>query len=437
MVTMSCVIRGYMPKNILYTYWKSFFNNDASPGILLVFSAVVALLLANTPLISGYASFLEFPVSIVLGSFSIEKPLVLWINDGLMALFFFVVGLEIKRELFYGQLSSAGQIILPLIAAIAGILFPALIFMGFNFHDSIAMNGWAIPSATDIAFALGIFILFGKHLPLSMKLFLLSVAIIDDIGAVIIIALFYAQDLSPMSLIIAGAGLFILFIFNRLNLSKKTPYILVSIVVWAAVLKSGVHATLAGFAVAWFIPMAKQKSESMSYQIEHGLHPWIAFFVLPIFAFANAGVSLIGANMNELFTPITFGIIAGLFVGKQIGIFSACWLAVKLKLCNLPKHASWGQLYGVSLLCGVGFTMSLFIGSLAFEEQGLAYQTQVKVGVLVGSLLSAVTGAIIIRRSSTIGHIAKNQNQNQNQNQNNQNKKINKTKDRTNEPNFT
>ncbi|MFT4929787.1 MAG: NhaA family Na+:H+ antiporter, partial [Phenylobacterium sp.] len=244
------------------------------------------------------------------------------------------------------------------------------------------------------------FVLFGKHLPTSLKLFLLSVAIIDDIGAVIIIALFYSQDLAINSLVIAAIGLVSLFIFNRLQLENKTPFILVSIVVWAAVLKSGVHATLAGFAVAWFIPMAADKEKSMSYQIEHGLHPWIAFFVLPLFAFANAGVSLTGAPVNELFTPVSIGIICGLFIGKQMGIFATCYIAVKLKLCSLPKDATWSQLYGVCLLCGVGFTMSLFIGSLAFEEQGLGYQTQVKVGVLVGSLLSAIAGALLLRRST-------------------------------------
>lgn len=389
-----------MSESMIILRWKEFIKNDASPGIILVFSAAIALILANSPFMVSYNDFLEFPVHLQLGDFVIAKPLVLWINDGLMALFFFVVGLEIKRELFYGQLSQPEQIVLPFLAAIAGILFPALIYVAFNYQDAVAMNGWAIPSATDIAFALGIFILFGKHLPASLKLFLLSVAIIDDIGAVIIIALFYSQDLSTTSLIIAGIGLVILFIFNRLELSNKTPFVLVSIIVWAAVLKSGVHATLAGFAVAWFIPIAKEKSKSMSYQIEHGLHSWIAFFVLPIFAFANAGVSLTGVSISELFTPVSIGIMAGLFVGKQLGIFTICWLAIKLKLCQLPKGATWSQLYGVCLLCGVGFTMSLFIGSLAFEEQGLAYQTQVKIGVLIGSLVSAIAGAMLIKQSS-------------------------------------
>ena len=389
-----------MSENKLVLQWKQFIQTDASSGIILVIAAMLALFMANSIFSSNYNAFLEFPVSITLGTFAISKPLVLWVNDGLMALFFFVVGLEIKRELFYGQLSSPDQVVLPFLAAIAGIAFPALIYVAFNYQDAVAMNGWAIPSATDIAFALGIFILFGKHLPPSLKLFLLSVAIIDDIGAVIIIAIFYSQDLATNSLIIASIGCVVLFIFNRLKLENKTPFILVSIIVWAAVLKSGVHATLAGFVVAWFIPIALEKSKSMSYQIEHGLHPWIVFFVLPIFAFANAGVGLTGATIDELITPVSIGIIGGLFIGKQLGIFAACFIAVKLKLCQLPKGATWTQLYGVCLLCGVGFTMSLFIGSLAFEEQGLAYQTQVKVGVLVGSIISAVAGAYLLTKSS-------------------------------------
>lgn len=389
-----------MSENKIIQQWKDFIKTDASSGIILVVAALLALLMANSFLSNSYNDFLAFPVSIVLGTFEISKPLVLWVNDGLMALFFFVVGLEIKRELFHGQLSRPSQVMLPFVGAVAGIIFPALIYVAFNYQDAVAMNGWAIPSATDIAFALGIFILFGKHLPASLKLFLLSVAIIDDIGAVIIIAIFYSQEIGTTSLLVVSIGLVVLFIFNRLELENKTPFILVSVIVWAAVLKSGVHATLAGFAVAWFIPMARDKAKSMSYQIEHGLHPWIAFFVLPLFAFANAGVALLGVSSDELFTPISIGIVGGLFIGKQLGIFAACFIAVKLKLCQLPKGATWKQLYGVCLLCGVGFTMSLFIGSLAFEEQGLAYQTQVKVGVLVGSIISAVAGAWLIRRSS-------------------------------------
>ncbi len=389
-----------MSESKLVQQWKQFIQTDASSAIILVLVALLALIMANSFFSTNYNAFLTFPVSVTLGTFAISKPLVLWVNDGLMALFFFVVGLEIKRELFYGQLSSPDQVVLPFLAAIAGILFPALIYVTFNYQDAVAMSGWAIPSATDIAFALGIFILFGKHLPPSLKLFLLSVAIIDDIGAVIIIAIFYSQELATNSLIVASIGLIVLFIFNRLKLGNKTPFILVSVIVWAAVLKSGVHATLAGFAVAWFIPIARDNAKSMSYQIEHGLYAWIAFFVLALFAFANAGVSLTNARVDELITPISIGIIGGLFIGKRFGIFLACYVVVKLKLCQLPKDGTWTQLYGVCLLCGVGFTMSLFIGSLAFEEQGLAYQTQVKVGVLLGSLVSAVAGAYLLRKSS-------------------------------------
>ena len=389
-----------MSENKIILRWKEFIKNDASSGMVLVMFALLALILANSPLKGAYNDFLEFPVSITLGDFQIAKALILWINDGLMAVFFFVVGLEIKRELFYGQLSRPDQIVLPFLAAVAGIAFPAIIYTLFNYQDAVAMGGWAIPSATDIAFALGIFIIFGKYLPTSLKLFLLSVAIIDDIGAVIIIALFYSEDLSPTSLLIALIGLAVLFLFNRLRLENKTPFILVAIVVWAAVLKSGVHATLAGFVIAWFIPIARDKTKSMSHQIEHDLHAWIAFFVLPIFAFANAGVSLTDASVDELFTSISIGIIGGLFLGKQLGIFIACWLAIKLRLCKLPEGATWTQLYGVCLLCGVGFTMSLFIGSLAFESQGLGYLTQVKVGVLIGSIVSAIAGAIVISKSS-------------------------------------
>ena len=386
--------------------WQQFVKTEASSGIILVLSAVLALLLANSLFSNSYEQFLKFPVSVVLGNFSISKPLVLWINDGLMALFFFLVGLEIKRELFYGELSKPSQVILPLVAAISGIIFPALIYVAFNYQDAVAMKGWAIPSATDIAFALGVFVLFGKHLPPSLKLFLLSVAIIDDIGAVIIIAIFYSHELATNSLIVAGIGLAVLFILNRLKIAQKAPYIILSIVVWAAVLKSGVHATLAGFIVAWFIPIQRDQTLSMSHQIEHGLHPWIAFLVLPLFAFANAGVNLSGTVAADIITPVTLGIIGGLFVGKQLGIFAACFIAVKLNICKLPKNATWKQLYGVCLLCGIGFTMSLFIGSLAFEDQGLAYQTQVKIGVLIGSIISALAGIFLIKNINSQDKLA-------------------------------
>ncbi|MFT4939008.1 MAG: NhaA family Na+:H+ antiporter [Paraglaciecola sp.] len=380
--------------------FSNILHHEAASGIILVVAAMLAMAMANSPLFGFYNGLLEIPVSIQFGAFTIAKPLLLWVNDGLMAIFFFLVGLEIKREILDGQLSSVSQITLPAIAAVAGIVFPALVYVWFNADDPIAIKGWAIPSATDIAFAVGVFTIFGKSLPLSLKLFLLSVAIFDDIGAIVIIALFYSQDLSTTSLVVAIIGLIGLFTLNRANVRHQTAYILIGVVVWAAVLKSGVHATLAGFVLAWFIPL-KLKNEDgfpMLPHLEHMLHPWVAFGVLPIFAFANAGVSLFGATIDDLFNPITLGIAAGLFLGKQLGIFGICWLSVKLGLAKLPLGATWLQLYGVTLLCGIGFTMSLFIGTLAFENEDLAYQTSVKVGVLIGSILSAVSGAVLLAR---------------------------------------
>ena len=379
---------------------KKFFQHEAASGFILVFAAMIAMILANSPLNSFYNGLLEIPVSVRFGGFEIAKPLILWVNDGLMAIFFFLVGLEIKREILGGNLSSLAQITLPAVAAVAGIAFPALIYVWFNANDPVAIRGWAIPSATDIAFAVGVFTIFGKSLPLSLKLFLLSVAIFDDIGAIVIIALFYSQDLSTASLAVAISGLVVLFLLNRFKVPTQAAYILVGVVVWAAVLKSGVHATLAGFALAWFIPMSVKNEDGhpMLEHMEHKLHPWVGFFVLPIFAFANAGVSFIGVSLDNVFNPITLGIAAGLFIGKQVGIFGVCWLTVKAGLAKLPKDATWPQLYGVTLLCGIGFTMSLFIGSLAFEEQPLEYQVSVKVGVLVGSLLSAFIGAFVLAK---------------------------------------
>lgn len=390
---------------------KRFLQLDAAGGILLVLAAVLAMIMANTTMASFYNGFLEIPVAIQIGAFEIAKPLILWINDGLMAIFFFLIGLEIKREVLEGQLRSIEQITLPGIAAIAGIVFPALVYVWFNQGDAIAISGWAIPSATDIAFALGIFVLFGKGLPLSLKLFLLSVAIFDDIGAIVIIALFYSQDLSTVSLMVALTGLAMLFLLNRFHVRHQAAYILIGMIVWAAVLKSGVHATLAGFALAWFIPLKVKNADghAMLPHMEHSLHPWVSFLVLPLFAFANAGVRIVEASYQDLFNPITLGIAVGLFVGKQVGIFGACWLAIKLGLAKLPKNATWGQLYGVSLLCGIGFTMSLFIGTLAFADQGLDYQLSVKVGVMMGSILSAIVGAYVLvaskpkEKTSSIG----------------------------------
>ncbi len=374
---------------------KSFLRQDYAGGVLLIAMTLLAMLLANSPLVALYDGFLATPLQIRVGDLDIAKPLLLWINDGLMAVFFFMIGLEIKREILEGALSSPSQVVLPGIGAIAGIALPAFIYFGLNQHDPVAVKGWAIPSATDIAFAVGIFSLFGKHLPLSLKLFLLSVAIFDDVGAIIIIALFYSTDLSTLSLIVAGIGLGCLFVLNYLSVNRQAAYIIVGVIVWVAVLKSGVHATLAGFAVAWFIPLNLKCHDGhpMLKHLEHALHPWVAFAILPLFAFANAGVSLTGVSVSALLNPIALGIAVGLFIGKQLGIFGFCWLAIKLGLAKLPDKATWIQFYAVTVLCGIGFTMSLFIGSLAFETQSAAYLVEVKLGVLVGSFCSALLGS--------------------------------------------
>ncbi len=375
---------------------KSLFPKEAYGGLLLVCVTTIAMSLANSSYADNYNFFLQFPIGINLGAFDITKPVLLWINDGLMALFFFHVGLEIKRETLYGQLSSFKEISLPLIAAIMGIIVPSLIYFGFNSNDPVAIKGWAIPSSTDIAFAVGVYSLFGKYLPPSLKLFLLSVVIIDDISVVAIIALFYNDGLLMMPLFIAFTGLCGLFLLNHLNLFSKTVFTLVSFMIWTAVLKSEVHATLAGFAIAWCIPIDKDPKKSISSQIEHSLSPWITMVILPLFAFANAGVSVTGLSTNDIFTPVSMGVLCGLLIGKPVGIMLACWITVKLGISSLPKGANWVQLYGVSLLCGIGFTMSLFVGTLAFDKSISSTLIQVKVGVLLGSLFSAILGAIAV-----------------------------------------
>lgn len=387
--------------NSVTKVFKDMLAHDAAGGILLVIAAVIALILANSSLSGFYQGILDIPIQVSAGSFIIAKPLLLWVNDGLMAIFFLVVGLEVKREVLEGHLSSVEQIILPAIAAVAGIAVPALVYVALNQGDAIAIRGWAIPSATDIAFALGLFSLFGKSVPVSLKLFLLSVAIFDDIGAIIIIAVFYSSDLSTQSLVVAALGLVTLFLLNRFRIRKVGAYLLVGTIVWVAVLKSGVHATLAGFAIAWFIPLKAQNDNqhSIARELEHNLHPWVAFMILPLFALANAGVNMTGVGMEDLMSPLPMGIALGLFVGKQLGIFGACWIAIKMGVASLPKGASWAQLYGVCALCGIGFTMSLFIGSLAFEGMDASYIDSVKLGVLLGSIASALVGGIILKRT--------------------------------------
>jgi len=379
---------------------ETFLKKESASGIILIFAAIAAMILANSPLSSYYDLLLELPVVVAVGSFEIAKPLLLWINDGLMALFFFLVGLELKREFIEGDLSKPGQVTLPAIGAVGGMLIPALCYVAFNYQNDNALNGWAIPTATDIAFALGILAIIGSKVPLQLKVFLTSLAIFDDLGAIIVIALFYTDQLSALSLIISAVVLSILFMLNKRGITDTSPYIFFGIVLWVAVLKSGVHATLAGVILAFFIPIKGKPSEpSPLKSLEHNLHSMVAFIILPIFAFANAGISFAGVGLNEIASPVPLGIIVGLVVGKQIGVFGFCFIAIKLGFAKLPKNVNWSLLYGVSLLCGVGFTMSLFIGSLAFEQgsEGLIYQD--RLGIVIGSLISGVLGYWIINKS--------------------------------------
>ena len=373
-------------------------KEESTGGILLVIVAIIAIMLANSSFSHLYEGFLNVPVQVRIADLNLEKPLFLWINDGLMAIFFFLVGLEIKREVMIGHLSEPSQVVLPAIAAVAGIAVPALIYAWLNYGDEIAIRGWAIPSATDIAFALGVFSLFKTRVPVSLKLFLLSVAIFDDLGAIIIIALFYSSELSVASLAIAACGVVVLALLNYLNVRRQAAYMLVGLVIWTAVLKSGVHATLAGFVIALFIPLSLRNEDGhpMLPHLEHTLHPWVAFLILPLFAFANAGVSLDGVTMDILTNSVTLGIALGLVVGKQLGIFAICAVVIKLGWAKMPQGATWLQFYAVSILCGIGFTMSLFIGTLAFEGLPPQYLIEVKLGVLIGSIVSALLATALL-----------------------------------------
>lgn len=381
---------------------RDFFKLESASGILLVITAFLAIIIANTPLNGLYDMLLNMPVEIRVGPLLIAKPLLLWINDGLMAIFFFLVGLELKRELIEGELSEPANVMLPAIAAVGGMAMPALIYAFINWGDPIAMSGWAIPAATDIAFALGILLLLGDRISITVKVFLVSIAIIDDIGAIIIIALFYTQDLSVTSLLIALSVLPILFILNRKNVVAITPYIFIGGVMWIAVLKSGVHATLAGVILAFFIPIRDKNDPQHSplKELEHDLHTLVAYGVLPIFAFANAGVNLEGVSIDYIMHPVPMGIALGLFFGKQLGVFGFCWLAIKAGFLKMPNGMNWKLLYGVSLLCGVGFTMSLFIGSLAFggnEETRAMFDE--RLGIIIGSLFSGIVGYFVLRNA--------------------------------------
>jgi len=383
---------------------QEFLHLEAAGGLVLMASALLAMVVANSPLSGHYTAFLDLSFEVRLGTIGLAKPLILWINDGLMAVFFLLVGMELKREVAEGHLSSLRKASLPAFAAAGGMLAPAGIYAALNWADPAAMRGWAIPTATDIAFALGVLSLLGPRVPAALKAFLLSVAIFDDLGAIVVIAVFYTAELSGLSLAIAAALVAVLVLLNRLGVTRPAAYILVAVPLWVAVLKSGVHATLAGVVVAMFIPLrapaadgSPEATESPLRHLEHTLHPWVAFGVLPIFAFANAGVPVLGLSVADMTHPVPLGIATGLFLGKQAGILALSWIAVRFGLASTPEGVGWGQLYGAALVCGIGFTMSLFIASLAFEPGAAAPAGLDRLGILVGSFVSGLAGYAVLR----------------------------------------
>jgi len=382
---------------------RNFLQLESAGGLVLMAAAALALVAANSPLADYYDLFIETPVEVRIGRLEIAKPLLLWVNDGLMAVFFFLVGLELKREILDGELSRPSNVLLPALGAVGGIVAPVGLYVLFNHGDPVGMNGWAIPAATDIAFALGILMILGKRVPLSLKVFLVSLAIFDDLGAIVIIALFYSGNLSTNALVVASVCLLILGYLNWRNVSSVPAYVFVGIIMWVAVLKSGVHATLAGVALAMFIPMRSRDEPERSplRELEHDLHTVVAFGVLPLFAFVNAGISFAGMSVADLLHPVSLGIATGLFAGKQLGVFLLCLVAVKAGIARLPDGASWGSLYGVAILSGVGFTMSLFIDSLAFENlpADAVFDFDARLGILLGSLASGVLGYIVLDRT--------------------------------------
>ena len=378
---------------------QEFIRLETSGGVVLMIAAIFAMIIANTSLSATYDLILSTYIKVGIGNFEIAKPAILWINDGLMAIFFFLVGLEIKREVLAGELSSFDKAILPIMAAIGGMAIPGIIFAIVNWGTPENLIGWAIPTATDIAFALGILALIGSRAPIALKIFLLAIAIIDDLGAIVIIAIFYTSELSINALSISMIGFAAAVALNRLGIQRTAPYLLVGVIMWVFVLKSGVHATLAGVLIAFTIPLkAKNEDEALLYKMEHGLHPWVAFLILPVFAFANAGVNFTGIGIDDLRQPLTLGIAVGLFLGKQIGVFLATWIGVKSGIARLPENVSWKHIHGVACLTGVGFTMSLFIGSLAFTTVDV--MNAVRLGVVLGSVLSGIIGYLLLKSAA-------------------------------------
>lgn len=380
---------------------REFLKLESASGIILFLAAVMAILLANSPLSALYGLLIDMPVEIRVGPLHLAKPLLLWINDGLMAVFFFVMGLELKRELIDGELSDRQSIILPAVGALGGMLVPAALYLAITWGDKVAMNGWAIPAATDIAFALGILVLLGDRVPKSLKVFLVSLAIFDDIGAILIIAIFYTSELSTSAILISLTCLVLLFWLNRRGVTEYSPYLFIGVILWIAVLKSGVHATLAGVLLALFIPYRDKNNPERSplRALEHDMHKSVAFVVLPLFAFANSGIDLRGVGLEYLMHPVPLGIAVGLFFGKQLGVFLFCAVSIKAGLTKLPQGVNWLTLYGISLLCGIGFTMSLFIGSLSFEETGVNLLFDDRLGIILGSLVSAIAGYLVLAKS--------------------------------------
>ncbi|WP_345975468.1 Na+/H+ antiporter NhaA [Sulfurimonas sp. HSL3-7] len=374
-----------------------FFKGESAVGILLILATFLAMLLANSPLAQTYQDFLDIPVVVSIHEFVIAKPLLLWVNDGLMAVFFFMVGLEIKREVLEGSLSHISKVVVPAFAAIGGMVVPAVVYSLFNWGDPTGMQGWAIPMATDIAFALGILSLLGKRVPVELKVFLLALAIIDDLGAIIVIALFFGHGLTMTALAVSGILIAVLMVMNWRGVTNNTVYVLLGIIIWAAVLKSGVHATIAGVIVGLLIPLRNNRKSF--HELEESLHGPVNYVILPLFAFVNTGVGFGSVSVKDFVDNVTIGITLGLFLGKQIGIFSFGALAVMLRVGKLPEGFTWGHLYGISILGGIGFTMSLFIGSLAFECSGDAClnMTDERIGILLGSLFSGTVGYLFLR----------------------------------------
>jgi NhaA family Na+:H+ antiporter len=387
------------------SFLQAFLRSEALGGYVLMLAAAAALVIANSPLAPHYFDVLGTKLGFQAGPVSLKESVLHWINDGLMAVFFLLVGLEIKREVLDGQLRGVSRIVLPGIAALGGMAMPALIYVLINLGSPDTLRGWAIPAATDIAFALGILALLGSRVPTSLKIFLTALAILDDLGAIVIIALFYTSELNLFALAMAGALLACLFCLNRAGVLRLTPYLLIGAVLWFFVLKSGVHATLAGVALALSIPLRPQNqghagAHSPLHALEHALHKPVALLIVPLFGFANAGVSFAGMGLSSLAQPVPLGVALGLFLGKQLGVFGFAWLAIKSGMASLPRHASFTQLYGVALLCGIGFTMSLFIGALAFTDPAAIDAT--KIGVLTGSVASAVVGFLLLRASGKL-----------------------------------